>query len=161
MNKLTAEEKLNLEEIVNLSLLIANRLDRINFNKSEFINDDFIRDSFIPPLMHISETINHLPAEIADTITEHKVRAIVSMKNRLAHAYLGVDTNILWRTLTKNIPQLGITTAQTLENMYNVDLSNEKELLKMTQSKINEYFHQSPKIGLSISKPKSNEGLER
>lgn len=161
MNKLTAEEKLNLEEIVNLSLLIATRLDRINFNKSEFSNDDFIRDSFIPPLMHIGETINHLPAEIADTITEHKVRAIVGMRNRLAHAYLGVDTNILWGTLTKNIPQLGITTAQTLENMYNVDLSNEKELLKVTQSKINEYSHQSPKIGLSISEQKNNEGLER
>lgn len=166
MNKLTINEKLNLEEILNLSMLISNRLDRISYNKTNFSEDDFIRDGFIPSLMHIGETINHLPPDLAETITNGNAKQIIGMRNRLAHAYLGVDTAILWNTLTESVPELGITTAQTLERLFDEDVSQEVAVFKNIQHNMDKQKQTAqnidlPKSMLSISKQKDNKGLER
>ena len=136
MIRTSVSDKLNLEEIVQLAVIIMKRLERINYNRTTFSDDDFVRDSFIPPIMHIGENINHLHPDIGDIITNNHVREIVGMRNRLAHAYLGVDTAILWTSLIHNVPELGLNAIKVLESKFSCELAEEKAILKVAQETI-------------------------
>jgi uncharacterized protein with HEPN domain len=47
----------------------------------------------------VSEELRHSSPEIPWTL-------IVSMRNRLIHAYFDIDHDILWKTVTKELPAL-------------------------------------------------------
>ncbi|WP_277293660.1 HepT-like ribonuclease domain-containing protein [Veillonella montpellierensis] len=156
----TVQDKINLEEIMDLTIIISNRLKRINFNKMTFSNDDFIRDSFIPPLMHIGESVNHLNADIAEEVTSNHAKDIIGMRNRLAYAYLGIDERVLWKTITNEVPKLGLNTINALEKYFNITYSKEKNILIAIQKDL-EQKTKTTTLKITFSKPKENDGLER
>lgn len=156
----TIQDKINLEEIMDLTIIISNRLKRINFNKMTFSNDDFIRDSFIPPLMHIGESINHLNADMAEEISSNHAKDIIGIRNRLAHAYLGIDEQVLWKTITNEVPKLGLNTINALEKYFNITYSKEKNILIDIQKDL-EQKTQTTTLKITFSKIKENGGLER
>lgn len=156
----TVQDKINLEEIMDLTIIISNRLKRINFNKMTFSNDDFIRDSFIPPLMHIGESVNHLNADIAEEVTSNHAKDIIGMRNRLVYAYLGIDERVLWKTITNEVPKLGLNTINALEKYFNITYSKEKNILIAIQKDL-EQKTKTTTLKITFSKPKENDGLER
>ena len=127
-----------LEEIIDVTKTICTRLERINYNKTVF-SDEYNRDAFIPPLIQIGESVKHLASlnpDLAEEITNHRTSSVISMRNIIAHEYLKANTKVIWNTVTKNIPDLGIATAKALSEKFNIAYSEEYELYKSTKNKV-------------------------
>lgn len=57
-------------------------------------------------ILIIAEAVKALPPELTDRYPEIDWRAIRSMGNILRHEYERVETRILWKVLTENLPKL-------------------------------------------------------
>ena len=66
------------------------------------------------PLQHSLVRLLEIIGEAAGTISEHfraehpeiPWRAMVGMRNRLVHAYFDVNLDVVWRTVTEELPRL-------------------------------------------------------
>lgn len=131
-------DKVYLEEIIEVTKRICTRLERINYNKTVF-SDEYNRDAFIPPLIQIGESVKNLASlnpNLAEEITNHRTSSVISMRNMIAHEYLNANTKVIWSTITKDIPNLGIATAKVLNKKFNTVYSEEYNLYKSTKNKI-------------------------
>lgn len=54
----------------------------------------------------IGEAGNHLPQEITEQMPEVPWPQIVNMRHRLVHSYFDINTEILYRTVTDDLPPL-------------------------------------------------------
>ena len=52
----------------------------------------------------IGEALGHVPDEVRAAHPAVPWRQIVGMRNRIAHDYLGVDRDLVWRTVTEEFP---------------------------------------------------------
>lgn len=84
--------------------------DQISFVASELHYDATLRN-----LELIGEAATHIPAAIRDANPQIPWRLIIATRNRLIHAYLGIDNDILWSIITDNIPEL-LLQLRTLRN---------------------------------------------
>ena len=154
MKQSTISDKIRLENIVERSTTLVNRLELIQYNKSLFSSNDFVRDAFIPPLVDIAENVKVLSADLAEKITDNQARDIISMRNRLSHAYISVDNKILWDTLITSIPKLGINTARVLEEdfgaNYTKDINLYQDVLNKSKSNKSEQVDVTKKDNLSF-----------
>jgi len=61
----------------------------------------------------LGEAASHIPPEIRESASEIPWRQIIATRNRLIHAYLGIDNDILWNIVEQDIPGL----IQQLKNL--------------------------------------------
>ena len=54
----------------------------------------------------LGEAASQLSAETRATHADIPWRAIIGMRNRLIHAYFEINTEIVWQTVTQEIPAL-------------------------------------------------------
>ncbi len=54
----------------------------------------------------IGEAATHVPERRRDLAPDIAWRQVIGIRNRLAHAYLGLDAGTLWLALTHSVPQL-------------------------------------------------------
>jgi len=54
----------------------------------------------------IGEAATHIPLEIRINYSHISWRQIIALRNRLIHAYLGLDNDILWSVIQTDIPEL-------------------------------------------------------
>lgn len=57
-------------------------------------------------LIRIGEAVNRIPADVLDRFPEQPWREMVAMRNFAAHQYDDLDPQRVWRTLTRDVPQL-------------------------------------------------------
>ncbi|MBD3255278.1 MAG: DUF86 domain-containing protein [Candidatus Lokiarchaeota archaeon] len=76
-------------------------VDQNEFNDSELIQSAVIRQIEI-----IGEATKHISKELKNEYTYVPWNDIAGMRDKLIHGYLGVDIEIVWDTLKKDIPQL-------------------------------------------------------
>lgn len=75
-------------------------------SRREFDADDRTKDAVIRNLEIIGEAAKHVPDDIRNALSEvdwHKIRAF---RNILAHAYFGIDSDVLWDVVTVKVPEL-------------------------------------------------------
>ena len=63
-------------------------------------------DATLRNLELIGEAAAQIPKTIRDGHPEIPWRAIISVRNRLAHAYLHIDDNIVWTLIVDAVPEL-------------------------------------------------------
>ena len=73
--------------------------------------DGFVRsglnyDATVRNLELIGEAATHIPDEIHQTNPQIPWRLIIATRNRLIHAYLGIDNDTLWSIIRSDIPAL-------------------------------------------------------
>lgn len=74
--------------------------------QATFVSDSLIYDATIRNLELIGEAATHVPQSVRDTSPDVPWRAIVGLRNRLIHAYGGIDNDIIWTLIQDAVPKL-------------------------------------------------------
>lgn len=70
----------------------------------EFRTDQKTVDAVVRNLQIIGEATGHLARDPAGLSVDIPWTDIAGMRNILIHAYFGVDLNIIWQTITQDLP---------------------------------------------------------
>ncbi|MBU0627794.1 MAG: DUF86 domain-containing protein [Nanoarchaeota archaeon] len=54
----------------------------------------------------IGEAAKHIPSKIKDNYKEIQWKSMAGMRDRLIHAYFGIDYNLVWSAMKTEIPSL-------------------------------------------------------
>ena len=72
----------------------------------EFVQDVKTVDAVVRNLEVLGEASKHIPKRIKKKHSEIDWKAIMGMRNIIAHEYFGVRLEIVWKTVRKRLPEL-------------------------------------------------------
>lgn len=78
-----------------------------DFDFDKFAKDHKTIDAVIRNLSVIGEAVKNIPEEIKSKYPDTAWYEAMGMRNKVVHEYFGVDENILWKTVTEDIPSFG------------------------------------------------------
>ena len=76
------------------------------FDQSEFESSTKTYDATLRNLELIGEAATRIPQEVRDGAPQIPWRQIIATRNRLIHAYLGIDNDTLWSIIQDDIAGL-------------------------------------------------------
>ncbi|GBC95489.1 hypothetical protein HRbin16_01278 [bacterium HR16] len=97
------DPKERLMDILDAIAAIERHSDR---SKEQFESDELLQVWFLHHLRIIGEAVRALPDTVRNMAPEIAWHKIVGMRNVLVHGYFAVDTDIVWDTVKRDIPQL-------------------------------------------------------
>lgn len=83
----------------------------------EFTGNSMKKYATIKQLEIIGEAASQITNGMKEKYSEVEWREIVGLRNILIHEYFGVDENIVWGIITKDIPKLKIHVARILQDL--------------------------------------------
>jgi len=86
----------------------------INMSFKEFIDDDKTASAVIRKIEIIGEASKQVPKEIIERFSEIPWSSMAKMRDKIIHFYHGVDYEIIWEVINKDLPNL----KPKLENIY-------------------------------------------
>ena len=75
-------------------------------SKEEFLRDSELRDAVSMRLHLIGEISNKLPEDFKNRISEIPCVQIAGMRNFIAHQYLEITEETIWKTVVADLPIL-------------------------------------------------------
>jgi uncharacterized protein with HEPN domain len=93
-----------LEDMIRFSenvLAYTEGLDQYSFVTTRLNYDATLRN-----LELIGEAATHIPDSVREANPKIPWRMIIATRNRLIHAYLGIDNDTLWSIIRDNVPDL-------------------------------------------------------
>ncbi len=75
-------------------------------DQTAFVADSRTYDAALRNLELIGEAATHLPNAVRETYPEVPWRTIVGARNRIVHGYLGIDADLIWDIVQRDIPEL-------------------------------------------------------
>ncbi|MEK7127613.1 MAG: DUF86 domain-containing protein [Patescibacteria group bacterium] len=90
---------------------IAQAIDKIDkfagkISYEKFCRDEKTMDAVVRNLEIIGEAAKHVSKTIRERNKDIPWSEMVSMRNKVTHEYFGVDMEILWKTITEDLPEL-------------------------------------------------------
>ena len=85
-------------------------------SQSDLIVDEKTYDAVVRNLELIGEAAKHTSPTIREALSAIEWRKIAGLRDILAHAYFGIDDDILWTVITLKIPHLRSSLEQYLKN---------------------------------------------
>jgi uncharacterized protein with HEPN domain len=86
-------------------------------DQAGFVANELIYDATLRNLELIGEAATHIPVEVRASRDDIPWRQIIATRNRLIHAYLGIDDDTLWSIMWDDVPSL-IVALQRLKNSH-------------------------------------------
>lgn len=74
--------------------------------KAEFIKDEVIYESTLWNVRLIGEAATHLPEDVRAANSQIDWRRIIGMRHQLTHGYLGLDDDVVWDVVKRDVPEL-------------------------------------------------------
>ena len=108
------EARLYLEDIVSSISKIQDYIKDLSFQ--DFINDQMLLDAVVRNLEIIGEAARNIPPDISSKHTDVEWGKMVSKRNKVMHEYFGVDEEILWKTISDDLPSLKSKIEKLLES---------------------------------------------
>lgn len=75
-------------------------------DKAEFLQDRMRFDATLRNLELIGEAATHMPERVRGSSPAVAWRKIIATRNRLIHAYLGIDNDTVWSIIESDVPVL-------------------------------------------------------
>ena len=75
-------------------------------DEESFEDDALVQSAVLHQLMVMGEAVKRLSAEVREAHAEIPWRYIARMRDRLIHGYDDVDLNLVWQTVTVDVPDL-------------------------------------------------------
>ena len=72
--------------------------------QDNFQSDEKTIDAVVRNLEIIGEAASRMPEDFTDQYLEIEWVKIIGLRNRIVHEYFGVDLEIIWQILKKNLP---------------------------------------------------------
>jgi len=90
---------------------ICEAIDRIELYINGMSFDVFSKDrksvdAVVRNLEIIGEASNRLPADFKDSHSQIEWHKVVGLRHRIVHEYFGIDLQIVWQILQKDLPSL-------------------------------------------------------
>lgn len=85
--------------------------------KSAFEQDELLQGWFLRNLQIIGEAARAVPEQVRDLATDVPWIKIIGMRNILVHSYFEIDTEIVWRAATQDLPALKSGVERLLKEM--------------------------------------------
>lgn len=87
-----------------------------NKNRSDLDNDRKLKHALVRLLEIIGEAANGMSSNSMDKYSDIPWKEMIGMRNRLIHSYFDVDLDIVWQTVTKDIPPLKMLLENLVDN---------------------------------------------
>ena len=75
-------------------------------DRDAFVADGLTYDATLRNIQLIGEAATNIPAEVRESYPEIPWRAVVAVRNRLAHSYLHISDVIVWSIIQDAIPSM-------------------------------------------------------
>ncbi len=98
------EWRFYLNDMIDFTQKVMSYTDGLS--QSEFITNGLTYDASLRNLELIGEAATHIPDEVRATHPEIPWRLIIATRNRLIHAYLGIDDDTIWSIIQDDLPVL-------------------------------------------------------
>ncbi|KKQ75378.1 MAG: hypothetical protein US96_C0012G0007 [Candidatus Woesebacteria bacterium GW2011_GWB1_38_5b] len=116
--KMTEERKddiLYLNHVIKACEEIASFIKSIN--KEQFLHDSLIQNAVLHQLSILGEALNNTSNQFKTNHSEIPWREIVGMRNIVIHDYDRVNVEVVWNTVSRDIPQLKLQIKEILNNI--------------------------------------------
>jgi uncharacterized protein with HEPN domain len=77
-----------------------------DMNQFSFTASGISYDAVLRNLELIGEAATHIPETVRQSHPDIPWRRVIATRNRLIHAYLGIDNDIIWSIISDDIPPL-------------------------------------------------------
>jgi uncharacterized protein with HEPN domain len=99
---------------------IAESCDKIlrftaGLSQPDLIGDDKTYDAVVRNLEIIGEAAKHISEDLRGQMPDIEWRKAAGLRDMLAHAYFGIDNDILWDVVQNKVPQLAKATRAFLD----------------------------------------------
>ena len=98
--------------LVEADYLLA-RSDGLSYN--DFVADETLRRAFLRSLEIVGEAAKKTPEEFRAQHPQVEWSAMARMRDRLIHAYFGVDFELVWDVVRHRVPELRARIAAILD----------------------------------------------
>ena len=75
-------------------------------NQDAFVAAELTYDASLRNIELIGEAATHVPSAVRDAHPEIPWSAIIGTRNRIVHAYLGIDNDVIWTIIQDAIPAM-------------------------------------------------------